>query len=367
MSVARYDLAVVGAGLVGLAHALAAARRGLKTIVLERDPQPSGRSLRDAGIVCPAGQNAGTSWLRARRSVALWMELARPLGITVTPLGLLALARGPEAAATLRDFGIGRMGEGSMALDRAELERRLPAVAAGIDCGLSAPGGCRIEPRDALPALRRHLAGMGIAITCGTAAGSIMTGRIETTAGLVRAERIVVAPGADLQTLYPRIFAGHGVGLARRRYLRLAPQPADFRLDAVVIGDAGILAQGGFAGRPPAGTPGPEVTDPALELVQAADGGLVVTGPAEAGHAGDPFLDTRTDDRLLAAAARLVTIPDPTVVERWAAVEPVTAGRDVVIVAPEPGIRLVSITGGNAIGTALALAEEVVEDLLTGV
>lgn len=363
MSVARHDLAIVGAGLVGLAHALAAARRRLKTIVLERDPQPAGRSLRDAGIVCPAGQNAGTSWLRARRSVALWMELARPLGIAVSPLGLLALARAPEAAARLRDFGVSRMGEGSTALDRAELQGRLPALAAGIDCGLSAPGGCRIEPREALPALRRHLAGMGVAIACGTAAGSIVTGRIETTAGLVRADRIVVAPGADLQTLYPRIFASHGVTLARRRYLRLAPQPADFRLDAVVIGDAGILAQGGFAGQ---SVPVADI-GLAVELVQAADGSLVVTAPAAGGAAHDPFLDAATERRMMAAAGDLVTIPDPTVVERWSSVEPVARGRDVVIVAPEPGIRLVSITGGNAIGTALALAEEVVEDLLTGV
>ncbi len=363
MSVARHDLAIVGAGLVGLAHALAAARRGLKAIVLERDPEPAGRSLRDAGIVCPAGQNAGTSWLRARRSVALWMELARPLGITVSPLGLLALARGPDAATRLRDFGVSRMGEGSTALDRAELQGRLPALAAGIDCGLSAPGGCRIEPREALPALRRHLAGMGVAIACGTAAASIVTGRIETTAGLVRADRIVVAPGADLQTLYPRIFTSHGITLARRRYLRLAPQPADFRLDAVVIGDAGILAQGGFAGQAALDA----AAGLAVELVQAADGTLVVTGPAEAGAAHDPFLDAAAERRMLAAAGDLVTIPDPTVVERWSAVEPIATGRDVVIVAPEPGIRVVSITGGNAIGTALALAEEVVEDLLTGV
>lgn len=365
MSSARYDLAVVGAGLLGLAHALAAARRGLKAIVLERDRQPAGRSLRDAGIVCPAGQTAGTSWLRARRSAVLWAELGRLADIEVTPLGLLALARSPEAAGVLHDFAISRMGEGSMPLDRPALELRLPGLAAGVICGLSAPGGCRIEPRQALPRLRHFLGRAGVEIACGTAVTSIVTGRIETTGGLVRADRIVVAPGADLQTLYPRIFEGHGVRLAGRHYLRLACQPAGFRLDAVLIGDAGLLAQGGFAGQrtadalranPPEG--------PALELVQAADGSLVATAPAAS---PDPFMTAAAEAAMLAAAAGLLTIPDPTVIERWQALTPVAGDRDVVIVAPEPGIRLVSVTGDNAAGTALALAEEVVEDLLTGV
>lgn len=365
MSSSRYDLAVVGAGLVGLAHALAAARRGLRTIVLERDREPAGRSLRDAGIVCPAGQNAGTSWLRARRSAALWMELGRLAGIEVAPLGLVALAQSPEAAAVLEDFAVSRMGEGSLTLDRAELEQRLPAVAAGVLCGLSAPEGCRIEPRQALPRLAAHLTQAGVEIACGTTATSLVTGRIETTAGLIRADRIVVAPGADLQTLYPRIFTGQKVHLAQRHYLRLACQPADYRLGAVLIGDAGILAQGGFAGQRTAGAlrAGP-ATGPAVELVQAADGSLVVTAPAAT---LDPFMTAADEAAMLAAARGLVVIPDPTVIERWQALVPVAAGRDVVIVAPEPGIRLVSITGGNAAGNALALAEEVVEDLLTGV
>ncbi|MFM9653951.1 hypothetical protein ACKI1S_49310, partial [Streptomyces galilaeus] len=81
----------------------------------------------------------------------------------------------------------------------------------GTACALSAPGGCHFEPRHALPRLVDLLDGMGVDIALGTAAVSLVTGRIETTAGMIRADRIVVAPGADLQTLYPRIFAGHGV------------------------------------------------------------------------------------------------------------------------------------------------------------
>ena len=46
----RFDLAVVGAGIVGLATALAGARRGLRTVVVDRDPRASGASVRNFGM-----------------------------------------------------------------------------------------------------------------------------------------------------------------------------------------------------------------------------------------------------------------------------------------------------------------------------
>jgi len=51
---ARPDLAVVGAGLVGLFAALHAKRLhpGWKVVVLERGPHPSGASVRNAGFAC---------------------------------------------------------------------------------------------------------------------------------------------------------------------------------------------------------------------------------------------------------------------------------------------------------------------------
>ena len=40
-----FDLAVVGSGICGLAHALAAVRRGLRVVVIERDAQANGVHL----------------------------------------------------------------------------------------------------------------------------------------------------------------------------------------------------------------------------------------------------------------------------------------------------------------------------------
>jgi glycine/D-amino acid oxidase-like deaminating enzyme len=54
-STERFDLAVVGAGIVGLATALAAARRGLRVIVIDRDAQANGASVRGGASSSAAG------------------------------------------------------------------------------------------------------------------------------------------------------------------------------------------------------------------------------------------------------------------------------------------------------------------------
>ena len=51
-----FDLAVVGAGIVGLACALAAAKRGKRVVVLDRDAQANGASVRNFGFITITGQ-----------------------------------------------------------------------------------------------------------------------------------------------------------------------------------------------------------------------------------------------------------------------------------------------------------------------
>src|SRR5262245_19981530 len=100
----NFDVAVVGAGIVGLAHALAAARRGKRVVVIDRDAHANGASIRNFGFITVTGQQAGACWQRAMRSRDVWAEIAPKAGIAVEHHGLCVVARRPEAKRVLEAF-----------------------------------------------------------------------------------------------------------------------------------------------------------------------------------------------------------------------------------------------------------------------
>jgi len=100
----RFDLAVIGAGILGLSCALAAARRGLKVIVIERGARALGASVRNFGLVTITGQDRDGVWPRARRSREVWSAVAARAGIPIVNRGQWISAQRPEAAAVLDAF-----------------------------------------------------------------------------------------------------------------------------------------------------------------------------------------------------------------------------------------------------------------------
>jgi glycine/D-amino acid oxidase-like deaminating enzyme len=98
------DVAIVGAGIVGLAHAYALARRGRSVVVFERSPQAAGASVRNFGMIWPIGQPAGRMHDMALGSRAAWVELLTAARLPHFPTGSLHLAYRADEAAVAREF-----------------------------------------------------------------------------------------------------------------------------------------------------------------------------------------------------------------------------------------------------------------------
>lgn len=365
----HFDLAVVGAGVVGLAHALVAARLGKRVVVVDRDAQANGASVRNFGFVTVTGQARGEVWRRARRSAQLWDEVAGPAGIQVLQRGLTMVARRPEARAVLEAFLETEMAQGCAWRDAADLGDRLPgrgevlgALTSGVDL--------RIESRTAIPRLAAWLeAAHGVVILRGVAVRGVETGRLETSAGPVRAERIVVCPGDDLATLFPDSFARAGVTRCKLQMLRLADP--GWRLPAPVMSDLGLVRYLGYADLPQTAAlrarleaeQGAHLEHGVhLIVVQSADGSLVVGDSHHYAATPDPFAHDGVDALILDEFAQVFGQAPPAVLERWTGTYASAAGHSLVE-APMPGVRLVTVTSGTGASTAFGLAEDVIADL----
>ena len=367
----QFDLAIVGGGIVGLAHALAASRLGLSVVVIDRDPQATGASIRNFGFVVVSGEERGSVWQRAMRSRDVWLDVAGHAGIEVLQRGSIVVARKSAALAVIEAFLKTEMGAGCELLSPAELARRQPQLdSQDFQGALWSPHEIRVESKGAIPRLADWLATEhGVNFRRGTAVQRIELPVIETSRGAIRAGKVVVCPGDDFATLFPERIAAYNVTRCKLQMLRLADP--GFRLSAPVLSDLSLARYAGFAALPEAAalkhllaTDEKAAVDNGVHLivVQSADGSLVVGDSHHYGTALDPFASDIVDEIILKEYCKVFTRAQPKVIARWTGTY-ASADRTMFVDEPGPDIRLVMITGGNGASTAFAIAEEVVAEL----
>jgi FAD dependent oxidoreductase TIGR03364 len=368
----RYDLAVVGAGIVGLATALAAARRGLRVVVIDRDAQANGASVRNFGFITVTGQERGAMWSRARRSRDVWREVAAAADIPIVHTGLWMTARRPEAVDVLDAFMATEMAEGCRLLEAAEARRRCPELAApDMMAVLESTIELRVESREAIPRLAAWLAeAHGVTFLRGTVVTAIEMPQVHTSRGTLRADRVAVCPGDDFNGLYADRLGSYRLTRCKLQMLRLADP--GFKLPAAFMSDLGLGRYSGYADLD-AAVPlkkrlAREQADHLkhgihLIVVQSADGSLVVGDSHHYAATPDPFSQEEVDALILEEFSDALGVKSPPTIERWTGTYASAPDRPVLFDSPEPSVRIAIVTCGAGASTGFAIGEEIVASL----
>lgn len=370
----HYDIAIVGAGILGLAHALAAARLGKRVVVMDRDAQANGASIRNFGFITVTGQQAGPCWLRAMRSRDVWVEVAHQADIRIEHAGLCVGARRPEARDVLEAFLETEMGRACQLLEPAAAAEKVSALRHDQLVGaLWSPHELRVESREALPRLAAWLEAVhGVTFMRSTLVKEVNPPRIETTRGVVRAEHVVVCPGHDFLTLLPERIAAYGLTTCKLHMMRVRPASNPAKLGAAVMSDLGLVRYLGYAELPEAKAlkdrllveQGDHLANGIhLIAVQSADGSLVVGDSHHYGETVDPFAPSEVDDLILDEFDAVLNLPERVVTQRWVGTYASSSDRLMLVDRPSENVRIVIITSGTGASTSFAIGEEVIGEL----
>jgi FAD dependent oxidoreductase TIGR03364 len=369
----RFDLAVVGAGILGLATALAAARRGLRVIVIDRDAQANGASVRNFGFITVSGQERGSMWARARRSRDVWREVAEAAGIPIIHTGLWMTARRPESVGVLEAFMATEMAAGCRLLTPAEARRRCPQLAAPkMAAVLESTLELRVESREAIPRIAAWLGSHHrVVFMRSTTVRVIEMPSIHTSRGRVQADRVAVCPGDDLNGLYAERLAPYALTRCKLQMLRLADP--GFKLPGALMSDLGLGRYLGYAQLEAAAALKARLAVEQAQhlkhgihliVVQSADGSLVVGDSHHYAATPDAFSHEEVDALILDEFRAALGIEPPPTIERWIGTYASAGDRPVLIDAPEPSVRLAIITCGAGASTGFAIGEELIASLL---
>ena len=370
-----YDLAVVGGGILGLAHAWQGAKAGLRVAVFERDAAADGASVRNFGMLAIVAQRPGPELDSARSALNAWREVAAATGLEVRQVGCLFVARHPEEMDVLAECAaqIHASGHAFTLLDGPQAHSHAPAINNAALGALHSPDAWKVDQRGALAAISGWLAQVhGVTFYFGTEVQEAADGRIVAADGTWRARHIVICGGDEFARLYPGAWAVSGVTSCRLQMLRTVPQAAGFQLTPFMLGGLSLTRYSAFADC--ASLPALHAYQQAHQAsalahgvhviaAQEADGSITLGDSHHYGVGVTPDDPAAVDSLILDALTDIAALPDSRIAQRWIGRYAHLSGETVLRLAPAPGVTAVTVTNGQGMTHGFTVAAETIRTI----
>lgn len=366
------DLAIVGAGIVGLAHARLAARAGLRVVVFERNPRACGASVRNFGMIWPIGQPHGTLHTLSLRSRELWLDTLTESKLPFFDTGSLHAAYRDDEAAVGREFSekAPSLGYDCSWLPPQEALRKSAALAPGdLRGALWSPTELTVDPRQILGTLPSFLSRKyGVEFRFNSPVCSVSSGEVETSSERWKAAHVIICAGDDFHTLFPEQYATLALTRCKLQMMRTPPQPGGWLLGP-------SLAFGLTFRHYPTFRVCESLTklkervareEPDLErwgihvmVSQSITGELTLGDSHEYSLAVDIFDKRRIDEIILDYARRHLRVPALEPAEHWHGVYAKHPDHTFQVLVPADRVKAVIVTSGVGMTMSFGIAEQV--------
>ena len=380
----QVDVAVVGAGIIGLAHAYAAARAGHSVVVFEKRVKASGASVRNFGMVWPIGQPHGEMLELSLRSRELWMELLDAAKLPYRNTGSLHLAYADDEAEVAQEFADAAPGLGYHCewKDAAATLKKSEAVVAQGSLGtlqgaLWSDTELTVDPRQILAELpdflherygvefRFHAQVISIDAT---SSGNVVATAFERWS----AGTVFVCSGEDFETLYPMHFVESGLTLCKLQMMRTASQPNGWQLGPSLAAGLTLRFYPAFsfcaslpklAKRIAEETPEYDRWAIHALVSQTTDGALTLGDSHEYGLSIDIFNKEEIDELILRYTLGFLKAPELAIAERWYGVYAKHPTKALVTMSPQDRVRIVASPGGSGMTLSMGVGERSIREM----
>lgn len=385
------DVVIVGAGIVGLAHAAHAVANGLTVTIIERDHHAAGASVRNFGHCCITAQS-GELYELAQTSRKYWLEFAERAGFWASEAGAVVLARTEAEMNVLRELSAVREPGQVELLSPAATRARLGSSASVTEeahdgagtSGAAWPGlvggaflrdDLRVDPRTTVATLAEWLSQQpGVELHWNTAALGFSQSpagvTVRTSRGELSAKQVFVCVGHDVDYLFPDLAEEHRIQRCALQ-MSLAAKPSGVEFAPAVLTATSMLRYPAFTDMPAAAALHSEVLENQPELLEIGANvmftqrpdGTVILGDSHHYHrTADPFLDEAVTTTLNAEITDRIGEPLE-IIQRWQGVYASSDVAPILVRAIQPGVTVVSVTSGVGMTLSFGLAHRNVSRL----
>lgn len=367
----KFDVGIVGGGIVGLAHAWMAHRKGLSVAIFERDRIARGASIRNFGMVWPIGQPEGRMHDLAMRSRQFWTELKDSAGIWLNECGSLHLARHADELSIMEEF----IAQDSRSCDlellsAGRVRGKSPAARIeGLLGALWSPYELCVDPRDAIAKITSWLESQDrVDLFRGTTIVNVDGTQLSGANGQTfHAEKILVCSGSDFETLFPSHFNQSRLQKCKLQMLATIPQSNGWKLGPHLAGGLTLRHYSAFESCPtlPRLKHRIQEQSPLLDrygihvMASQNNSGEVIIGDShQYGDEITPFDHAEIDRIIISEIRSLLDIPDFQIQRRWHGIYAKHPSQPAYMETPQEHCTIFTATGGAGMTLSFGLAEE---------
>ncbi len=233
----KYDLVIVGGGVLGTFCAYHALKKGKSVLLLEKDAQPNEASVRNFGQIIPSGQSLENGFVWGKKSLKIYKELQEEAAITLTKNGSLYIASDDAEMAVLTEMSqkFKDLDYPSQLFSSTEIVEKNPLLQKSYaKGGLLFPDEASINPILMVQQLREYLIqhlGLHYKNFCPVIAvekkrgiAMISSANKQTFWG----DHVIIANGQDTQFLLPEHYPATELRFCKLQMMRLVPQKKQF-------------------------------------------------------------------------------------------------------------------------------------------
>jgi FAD dependent oxidoreductase TIGR03364 len=372
----KVDVAIAGAGIVGLAHAYLAARVGKSVAVFERNPAAMGASIRNFGMIRPIGLPAGPLHEMAMRSRELWLEILTEAELPFFANGSLHAAYREDEAAVAQEFSekAPSLGYECAWLNPDQTLMHSQALRPeGLLGALWSPSEINFDPRLVMRSLPRFLAERyGVQFHFNSAVQRAELNALHTSDLRCEAGAILIAGGDDFQILFPECFRDSGITRCKLQMMRTAPQTNAWKLGPTLAFGltfrhypASEICRSLQTLKERIERETPELNRFGVHVMvsQTFLGELTIGDSHEYGFAVNIFDNAEVNRLILDYAKTYLRVPTLEITEQWHGVYASHPDHLWLRFEPADGVRVVTFTSGIGMTMAFGLAEGTLLDM----
>jgi len=366
------DIAVVGAGIVGLAHAYMALRKGYRVVLFEREHFAVGASVRNFGLLWPIGQEPGPGLHWATRARQHWTEVADQAGFWINSNGSLHLAYHDDEWQVLQEFvDLYRdAGYRCALLSGKDVVKKSGAVKSeNLKGGLWSETEGTVYAREAIRRIPLWLEEKyGLILRFGQTVKEVSLPLIKSNRESWRVDKVFICSGADFETLYPEVFDQHHLTKCKLQMMK-AISDRPIKLGPTLCAGLTLRHYAAFTRCPSLSLLNARYDDESTDykahgihvlLAQNSLGEFIIGDSHHYDKTPEPFDSEEVNKIILKYLSSFADLGNLQITERWHGIYPKVSGQLNLITEPEPGVTIVNGLGGAGMTLSFGVAEEVV-------